>query len=298
MTVTVEESPVARLDDAGAREAVAQVERLIEQLESLPDPRARALAMDAVRGLLDLYGEGLARLMEIALVTGGERTVQAVADDELASHLLLLHGLHPEPVEARVERALDEARPYLRSHGGDVELLRVDDGVAYLSLRGSCSGCPSSGETLRLAVEEAIHRRAPDLERIETDGAAAPLRAAPLVQLEGMRATADGIWRVVGGLPQLAGGGVLLKEVGGEPVLFLRLEDALYAYRHACPGCGRSLGEGRLAEGSIACPGCGRRYDVRRAGRCLDAPRIHLSPVPLLVGDAGIVKVALSPAAA
>jgi hypothetical protein len=43
----------------------------------------------------------------------------------------------------------------------------------------------------------------------------------------------------------------------------------------------------------LACPSCRHRYDVVRAGRCLDAPELQLEPVPLLVDEAGLVRVAV-----
>ena len=68
----------------------------------------------------------------------------------------------------RVEAALDSVRPYLGSHGGDVELLEVaDDGVVRLRLLGSCNSCPSSSVTLELAVEDAIEAAAPEVASIE-----------------------------------------------------------------------------------------------------------------------------------
>jgi Fe-S cluster biogenesis protein NfuA len=80
-----------------------------------------------------------------------------------------------------VQGALEEVRPYLRQHGGGVELLGIEDGVVRLRLEGSCNGCPSSAVTLKLAVEEAIQRAAPDVERIEAEGAAEP---SGLLQIE------------------------------------------------------------------------------------------------------------------
>jgi Fe-S cluster biogenesis protein NfuA len=85
------------------------------------------------------------------------------------------------PVRERVLGALDEVRPYLVAHGGGVELLDVTDGVVHLRLEGACNGCPSSALTLTSAVEEAIARAAPDVERIEADGATAP---SGLLQIE------------------------------------------------------------------------------------------------------------------
>jgi Fe-S cluster biogenesis protein NfuA len=103
--------------------------------------------------------------------------------DELVEHLLFLHGLHPVAIEERVAGALDEVRPYLDSHGGDVRLLGIQDGVVRLELQGSCSGCPSSAVTLRHGIEEAIYRAAPDVERIEAEDAP---RAEPLLQIDNL----------------------------------------------------------------------------------------------------------------
>src|SRR3712207_4119627 len=151
------------------------METLLEELETLADPNAKSKTAEVVGILLDLYGEGLARMMEvIAQAQESEKTFEAFAGDELVSHLLLLHGLHPLDIETRVVRALEEVRPYLQSHGGNVEFLGVEEGVARLRMQGSCSGCPSSTMTLKLAIEEAILKAAPDLERIEAEGVAEP----------------------------------------------------------------------------------------------------------------------------
>ena len=69
-------------------------------------------------------------------------------------------------METRVLRALEKVRPYLHSHGGDVEFVSVADGVVRLKLLGSCGSCPSSSVTLKNAVEEALYEAAPDIEKI------------------------------------------------------------------------------------------------------------------------------------
>jgi Fe-S cluster biogenesis protein NfuA/nitrite reductase/ring-hydroxylating ferredoxin subunit len=223
-----------------------------------------------------------------------ERIFEALAGDELVSHLLLLHGLHPLDVETRVIRALEEVRPYLQSHGGNVELLGIAGGVARVRMQGSCDGCPSSAVTLKLAIEEAVQKAAPDLEGSEAEGVTEPqlaptLVAGPTLRRKKKRQEENGAsWTVVGGLPQLSGGGLLVKEISGEPVLFLKLEDDFYAYRHLCPDCGGSLEEASLKGAELTCSGCGHRYDVRRAGRCLDNPQLHLEPVPLLVSEVAV----------
>ncbi|MEZ4864994.1 MAG: NifU family protein [Caldilineaceae bacterium] len=158
------------MNNEEVRARVAQAEALLAQIENLADPQARTVAMTAVQILLELYGEGLARMMAQTTQLGSDALLQAYTTDELISHLLLLHDLHPATVEERIEQALDEVRPYMADHGGSVELLGVEAGVARLRLLGSCSGCPASTLTLQQRVEQAIEQYAPDLVDIEVKG--------------------------------------------------------------------------------------------------------------------------------
>lgn len=295
-------SGVAQGDvDDDARERVARVETLLEALEGLSDDTARAIATDIAQAMLDMYGEGLDRIVGVLAAHDDGTLARELADDELVSHLLLLHGLHPVPVQERVRGALQGVLPYLESHGGNVQLLGVEDDVVHLRLEGSCSGCPSSSMTLKLAIEDAIFKAAPDVEEVRAEGAVEPATPdAGLLQIEMVKpapSVSPGIWAMAGGMPQLAGGGVLLKQVSGESILFLRPSERVYAYRPDCPGCSKSLEQASLRANELTCRSCGNRYDVLRAGRCLDAPQLHLDPVPLLVDDSGLVKVALGAAA-
>src|SRR4051794_15411676 len=246
------------MDDREARERVEEVEALLGEIEELPDPVARTRSLELVEALLDLYGEGLARIVERVPEPA------ALADDELVAHLMLVHDLHPVPLEDRVQSALEEVRPYLQSHGGNVELVSLADGVARLRLEGSCSGCPSSAATLSLAVEEAIRKAAPEIEEIEAEEEELPTvngsGAAPaLIQLEPIaprKQDADP-WATAGVLPQLRAGGVVLKHVSGEPVLFCEVDGTPYAYRPTCPSCGESLEEAELHGAELKCQSCG-----------------------------------------
>ena len=279
------------MDDLQARELVTRVDALLEEVEAFGDPAARDKTTELVGALLDLYGAGLTRL--VARVAEPE----ALQDDELVSHLLLLHGIHPVPIEARVRTALEEVRPYLDSHGGNVELVAVEEGVVLLRMEGSCSGCPSSAATLKLAIEDAIRKHAPDVGEIHAEDAAPEgLPMAPpqtLIELAPPQLNGNG-WTTAGSLPQLRADGTVLKDVAGDPVLFLRVDGTFYAYRPNCPGCGHSLEDAELRAAQLRCRGCGLAYAVDRAGRCLDSPELSLMPLPLLEDDAGMVKVAVA----
>ena len=167
------------------------IERLIARIEAAPDPGVRADALELTRSLMELHGGALDRLMEIVAQAGasGHALMDDFAGDDLVASMLLLYGLHPHDLETRVRKALDRARPLLRSHGGDVELLGVAEGVVRLRLAGSCRSCPSSTMTLKLAIEQAIYEAAPDVTEIITGGQIVLEESAPangLVQLSGL----------------------------------------------------------------------------------------------------------------
>jgi Fe-S cluster biogenesis protein NfuA len=138
-------------------------DRVEELLGVLLGGPGREPAEELVRQLMDLYGEGLARVVDVLRVRD-PALVDALAEDGLLSGLLVLHDLHPLDAEARIRRALELM-------GSDAEFLGVDDGVARLRLAGGGRGCGSaaSGALLETAVRDA----APELTGVELVEAAA-----------------------------------------------------------------------------------------------------------------------------
>jgi Fe-S cluster biogenesis protein NfuA len=162
-------------DTLDAREFQAGLQRLdalLRGVERFADPEAQAHTREVVRAVLDLHGAGLARLLAHLEAAGaaGQTVLDACAHDEVVGGLLLLHDLHPLDVETRVRLALDEVRPQLRSHGGNLELLGVSGGVVRLRLVGNCHGCPSSSLTMRQTIEEAVLGKAPEVTALEVEG--------------------------------------------------------------------------------------------------------------------------------
>jgi len=155
-----------------------RIETLVQEVSTFSDPHVRETVEELLQALLDMYGEGLERILELtrhAKVPGFE-LIKAFADDELIGSLLLLHNLHPVDIKTRVVRALNEVRPYLKAHGGNVELLKIEEGVAYLRLEGNCNGCAASSITLKQIIEGALYKAVPDLDRLEVEGVTDPPR--------------------------------------------------------------------------------------------------------------------------
>ncbi|MDT5156160.1 MAG: hypothetical protein QOC99_531 [Acidobacteriota bacterium] len=173
-----------------SQQLIQRIDELTRKVEALADAEARASALELLQSLMEFHGAGIERMLEIAAEGGaaGQSVIDDFGRDELVAGMLLLYGLHPVALETRVLQALDKVRPYLHSHGGEVEMLGVEDGVVRLRLQGSCQSCPSSSMTLKLAIEEAIFEAAPDVSAIEAEGVLeppAPTGLVPLVRLTG-----------------------------------------------------------------------------------------------------------------
>lgn len=274
---------------------------------------ARERAEELVRLVADLYGAGLERMLDLLFDMGrlDEDALAAMAADELISSLLLVHGLHPYDVTTRVQNALESVRPYLGTHGGDVELLDVTaEGIVKLRLLGSCDGCPSSSVTLSLAVESAVEAAAPEITSIEVETNDESKEPSPgsLISVDSLRsrlASTDsvalgGAWEPAPLLAELQPGEVGAFTLADIGVLACRVQDDVFAFQDQCPQCSRRMAgaslERRLGypvgDAVLRCPHCRSHYDVRRAGACVDVEGEHLTPLPLLVRD-GVLAVAL-----
>ena len=147
-----------------------RIEELLDQLQASADPRMLDRAEEILRLVTELYGAGLARVVELVRQRAPDLLAE-LADDELVGSLMVVHDLHPDDLATRVAAALESVRPFLGAHGGDVELLGLDGavGAVHLRLLGSCDGCPSSAVTLRTAVESAIAEAAPEIVIIDVE---------------------------------------------------------------------------------------------------------------------------------
>ncbi len=289
-------------DDAQWRTAGDRIQTLLDASSS-GGAAARERAEQLVREVTDLYGAVLERMMDVASAADPGLADRFAADDLVAS-LLLVHGLHPYDVQRRVSDALDSVRPYLGSHGGDVSLLGVDDGVVRLQFQGSCKTCPSSSVTLELAVEDAVRAAAPEISSIEVVAAAQDsspgiIPAESLMthlHVNGHRSTA---WQPVPELAELSDGEVGGFRVSGATALVCRVGGdvggrdggGIYAYRDRCSSCTGTLAGAQLTGAVLRCPNCGAGFDVVHAGAGVGGDS-RLDPIPVLVHD-GVLSMAV-----
>ena len=297
-----------------------RVQRLSAEVDRIRDPAARESAQDLLAAVMDLYGEGLHRIVEALEEAGaaGAPIRERISEDGVVASLMLIHDLYPVSLETRVLEALESVRPYMESHGGNVTLVNLDEGVARLKLEGSCDGCPASASTLELAIKQALDEAAPDLAGLEVEGVSqgspAGLRVEevsgtplPVVHVGGDGSAAStngngtdstppigsGRWLELAQSLMPPEGEVTTAPAGGMQVLIANVSGSLLAFRDRCASCEAELASGELKGGVLACPECERRFYLPRAGRSMDEEQLLLAPVPLLAED-GTVRIAVA----
>ncbi|MEE1752098.1 hypothetical protein [Streptomyces sp. SP18CS02] len=152
-----------------AEQAGRRVEEVLDRLAATGDEAVCEAAEELVRGLMDFYGAGLARI--VGHLDGGSAgkkppggSLAALLGDELVASLLVLHDLHPEDSATRIVRAVDSLPQYA------LRIVEFDDTTATLRLRTSAGpgcGCASTGEEARQAVEDALACFAPEVRSVE-----------------------------------------------------------------------------------------------------------------------------------
>ncbi|MGH2867179.1 MAG: NifU family protein, partial [Solirubrobacteraceae bacterium] len=270
-------------------ELLDRIQQLSTQVDELQDPRARELAQELVATVIAMYGDGLERILATIhdARDAGATILDELAQDGAVASLLLIHDLYPVPLEERVIEALDTVRPYMESHGGNVELVGIDDGVATLRLEGSCNGCAASRATLELAIKQALDEHAPDLAGLDVQGVTEESAAAglggfelPVVHSESLGAElpmANGAagngsgppprWMPVADDARPPRGGLRALQVDGTPLLLADVDGSLLAYANACAACGEPLESGELTGAMLRCGACAVEFDLPRAGR-------------------------------
>lgn len=180
---------MTRVTEDRLRSNGERISALVAELGALADPVARAKAEELVQLVVGFYGAGFERILELVdeePAEVGEGLFGRFADDPLVASVMLLHGLHPVDIDARIRGALER----VRSHGVDATLFEVRNGVARIHVEQHANGRGPSSLAIRQAIEQAIEGVAPEVEQIDILGLEEdPL---PLIQLTTKSRSATG----------------------------------------------------------------------------------------------------------
>ncbi len=164
-------------------EILDRVAALATQFIEHPDPEVR----DGLEELLDwldvFHREGLGRFVEMVRQWRGELFLEQAALDPVVGELLGTYSLGVDVDASAVDRvvqlALDEVRPYIHSHGGDVEVRSIADGVVHLRMHGTCDGCTAADDTVTQRIEVALREQWIDFRRVDVEVATAEPHPPP-----------------------------------------------------------------------------------------------------------------------
>ena len=161
--------------ELGYGEILDHVAELAGRLLERNDSAVQAEVEELLDWLDVFHREGLGRFVEMVRQWRGEIFLEQAALDPVVGELLSTYSLGVDVDVATVDRviqlALDEVRPYVHSHGGEIEVLEAADGVVRLRMHGSCNGCTAADDTVSSRIEVALREHWIDFRRVELEDA-------------------------------------------------------------------------------------------------------------------------------
>lgn len=251
----------------------------ISELDAGAQSAARSLA-EAVEAF---HRPGLVHIVQtLKSDPRGKELLFDLVDEPSVRALFAMHGIIKADPMTRANQALLAVRPYLQSHGGDVDLVKIEDGAAFVRLQGSCNGCSMSAVTLREGVEEALVQL-DEIDRIEVLEDQPTTAFIPLESV-GRKPKADTGWVPGPSLGEIGGNPMLRFDVGDDSFIITNVDNRIAAFRNACIHQGLSLDGGMIEDGVLRCPWHGFTFDAS-SGECLSSPGAQLVQIPTRIDN-------------
>lgn len=291
MSTTVSDVAPAAVSpvDPSFEELAKRVDDATRAVETL-DATGRAVAEELKAAIESVHRAGLVTMVRRMRDDDAARVVLFELLDDSVVHLLLsLHGIvRPDPM-TEAANVLREVRPALQGHGGDVVLVNIDDGTAFVRLQGSCNGCSMASVTLRNLVEKALVEGVASITRVEVLSNEPTTTLIPAESLFTNTRAEEG-WVLAGRVEAVSEGELtpmsLAVNGADTQVLVVKLAQQLTAYLNECAHEALPLDNAVLdvQNGTLTCPWHGFCYDAA-TGECLSAPGGQLEQLPLRVAD-------------
>ena len=240
-----------------------------------------------------LHKEAFSRLIKaIRQIPEAKSSLKAAVGDEVVYAVLRHLELIKPSMHERVEQALESVRPFLASHGGNVELVEITlPNSVTIRLLGACDGCPASGLTLSEGVEKAIKEHCPEITTIKkarSGATAKPVdhaKGIPVHFISPFARSDDKDWHYAAMMSEIPEQQIKVVTVAGNEVLLSRFDNKVSCYQNACAHLGMPLDMGKVSDGILTCPHHGFEYALE-SGECLTAPEVQLHTHAVrVVGD-------------
>lgn len=287
MTATPQTEKQPAIPEESLERIAERIDKALQAIDAFEDHEAQMHALGLKTALEDFHKTALTKIVQkLKADERGKELLFELVDEPSVLAVLQLHGLVKPNVAARVVQVLEYVRPYMQSHGGDVELASVEGETAFVRLSGACNGCSQSAVTLREGVEEAILQNIPQIKRVEV----VPNEPGPsLIQIESLKTGRSKGWIETLSTDDVPEGRMKCFRADAANILIVNIENRLSAFRNECPHQGLPLDGGLLEPEArtLSCPWHGFKFDAS-SGECLTAPQAQLESYPLRVENGKI----------
>jgi nitrite reductase/ring-hydroxylating ferredoxin subunit/Fe-S cluster biogenesis protein NfuA len=290
------------MTDEDFQQKIIQLDNLIRQFEELPIPQIQEKVFEMLQMIDAFHREGLGRLVAFLRAQGLADEIEQASADPAIHTLLVLYDLIPGDPLVEAEKALDSVRPYIHSHGGEVELLGIDNGIVHLRLSGSCRGCAGSTFTLRRGIESALREKVPGFKGIENHenqtqtGQVMPngLISFDEIQTGGMGEGETNpasavlnapVFKTAARIENVTPGTIYPVALENRNVLVVNGGGEIFAIGAECPDSGFPLTYGTLEGYTLTCPWHQEVFDIRN-GKIVEGssgePALPVFPVAVI----------------
>jgi nitrite reductase/ring-hydroxylating ferredoxin subunit/Fe-S cluster biogenesis protein NfuA len=274
-------------------ELVQEISRF-EAIISEWDESQRCVVVGLKRAIETLHKEALKRLIKNVKESSMSGLRQAV-EDEVVYGVLLYHELvkpPTPPLKQRIEIALDEVRPGLKSHNGDVELVAIKlPDTVEVKLIGTCENCPASNLTLSQGIEQAIKKHCPEITTVIAINNKQIINNNHSTITSPFIPNVNSYWVKVTTVDLIPESSILVVSVAGKSLILYRQNLNITCYQNACSHLSHPLDGGQVNQGVITCPAHGFQYKLE-TGECITVPDVSLQSYPVQIkGDNVFVQI-------
>ncbi|HQU85974.1 MAG TPA: NifU family protein [Pyrinomonadaceae bacterium] len=287
-TATAQSEKLTKMQEETFEKIAERIDKALKNVNEIEDDNAQMHALGLKTAIEDFHKFALTKIVQkLKADERGKELLFELVDEPSVLAVLQLHGIIKPNLSARIVQVLDYVRPYMQSHGGDVEFVNVENETVFVRLMGSCNGCSQSAVTLREGVEEAILTNIPQIKSVQV----VPNEPSPsLIQIESLSNSKTKGWIETLSIEEVPTGKMKCFRDETHNILLINIENRLSAFRNECPHQGLPLDGGMLEadERMLTCPWHGFKFDAN-SGECMTAPAAQLESFPLRVENGKIL---------
>ncbi len=260
-------------------ELAKEIDRKLEEIKNIDNEDVLKLCISLKENIENLNRYIIKKIIKTIKDSGNFEVLKQIASDPEIYALLLMYGLVKPDITTKVLYALEKIKPYIHSHGGDVELVKIEEDTVYVALKGACTGCSSSMTTLKEGIEKIIKETVPEIKYVR----AVPYNPST-VQFHIDKDLAKKDLIKAFSLKEVWNKEILRFKEDGLDILIINHGGNIYAYKNSCAHLGLGLENGYIENSCIVCPHHGFKYRIE-TGECVNVPHVQLEPVKVVIKE-------------